>query len=112
MLPDFRAELKDPFLITCVDFAGPIRYKVAIGKVEKAYIALFTCTSTRAVHLELCNDLTAAVFQRTLKEFVALERGSLKLMVSDNGKTIIATKKWLKILWNGEHFSITSRSRE
>jgi len=52
----------------------------------KAYIILFTCTNTRAVYLELCKDLTAPVFQRALKEFVA-RRGSPRLMVSDNGRT-------------------------
>ena len=34
MLPEFRAELKDPFLVTGVDFAGPIRYRMAKRKVE------------------------------------------------------------------------------
>ena len=77
-----------------VDFAGPVRYRIAKGKVGKAYIALFTCTTTRAVHLKLCRDLTAPVFQRAVKEFV-VRRGSPKLMVSDNGRTFIATRKWL-----------------
>lgn len=104
MLPEFRAELKDPFLVTGVDFAGPIRYRMAKRKVGKAYIALFTCTSTRAVHLKLCKDLTAPEFQRALKEFVA-RRGSPKLMVSDNGRTFIATKKWLKTLRKNENLS-------
>ena len=81
MLPEFRAELKDPFLVTGVDFAGPIRYRMAKRNVGKAYIALFTCTSTRAVHLKLCKDLTAPEFQRALKEFVA-RRGSPQLMVA------------------------------
>ena len=104
MLPDFRAELKEPFLVTGVDFAGPVRYRIAKGKVGKAYIALFTCTSTRAVHLKLCRDLTAPVFQRALKEFVG-RRGSPKQMVSDNGRTFIATKKWLTTLRKNEDLS-------
>ena len=104
MLPEFRGELKDPFLVTGVDFAGPIRYRMAKRKVGKAYIALFTCTSTRAVHLKLCKDLTAPEFQRALKEFVA-RRGSPQLMVSDNGRTFIATKKWLKTLRKDENLS-------
>ena len=104
MLPDFRAELKEPFLVTGVDFAGPVRYRIAKGKVGKAYIALFTCTSTRAVHLKLCRDLTAPVFQRALKEFV-VRRGSPKQMVRDNGRTFIATKKWLTTLRKNEDLS-------
>ena len=104
MLPDFRIELQEPFLVTGVDFAGPVRYRIAKGKIGKAYIALFTCTSTRAVYLKLCKDLTAPVFQRVLKEFVA-RRGCPKMIVSDNGRTFVATKKWLKTLRKSENLS-------
>ena len=61
----------------------------------KAYVVLFTCSSTRAVHLTLCKDMTAEEFKRTLKWFVA-RRGKPQLMVSDNAKTFVATKKWLE----------------
>lgn len=71
MLPVFRAELSDPFAAIGVDFAGPVYYKIKKSATAKAYIALFTCASTRAVHLKLCRDLTAVEFQRALKEFVA-----------------------------------------
>lgn len=64
-------------------------------------MALFTCASTRAVHLKLCKDLTAREFQRSLKEFVA-RRGSPTAIVSDNAKTFQATKKWLKTLKKDE----------
>lgn len=66
-------------------------YRVNKRTVAKAYIALFTCAATRAVHLKLCKDLTAKEFQGALKEFVA-RRGTPRLMVSDNGKTFSATK--------------------
>ena len=52
MLPDSRTDLKEPFLVTGVDFAGSVRYRIAKGKIGKAYMALFTCTSTRAVYLK------------------------------------------------------------
>lgn len=58
MLPDFRTDLKGPFLVRGVDFAGPVRYKIVKGKIGKAYIALFTCTNARAAYLKLCKDLT------------------------------------------------------
>lgn len=97
MLPVFRAELSDPFTVTGVDFAGPMHYKVKKSTTAKAYIALFTCASTRAVHLKLCCDLTASEFRRALKEFVA-RRGCPQTMVSDNGKTFVATGRWLSTL--------------
>lgn len=64
---------------------------------SKAYIALFTCASTRAVYLKLCCDLSAEEFQRALKEFVA-RTGCPQTIVSDNGKTFVATGKCLSKL--------------
>ena len=96
-LPVFRTELTNPFSVTGVDFAGPVNYKINMSTSSKAYIALFTCTSTRAVHLKLCHDLSAQEFQRALKEFVA-RRGCPQIIVSDNGKTFVATGKWLSRL--------------
>ena len=96
-LPKFRAELVDPFSSTGVDFAGPLYYKTRKKTTNKAYIALFTCATTRAVHLKLCKDLTACEFKRTLKEFIA-RRGTPRQIVSDNAKTFVATKSWLEKL--------------
>ena len=97
MLSVFRAELSEPFAVTGVDFAGPMYYKIKKATTAKAYIALFTCASTRAVHLKLCRDLTATEFQRALKEFVA-RRGCPQTIVSDNGKTFVTTGRWLSTL--------------
>ena len=56
-LPDFRTSEDPPFSHTGVDFAGPL-YAKNCGVCEKAYICLFSCCSTRAVHLELTPDLS------------------------------------------------------
>ena len=93
--------MTDLFACTGVVFAGPITYRVSKKTVGKAYLALFTCATTRAVHLKVCRDLTAEEFQRAMKEFVA-RRGTPKIMVSNNGKTFTATKKWLSRLKKNE----------
>ena len=102
-LPSFRTEFTEPFKVTGVDFAGPLLYKSGNKETSKAYVALFTCASTRAVHLRLCKDLTTEEFKRGLKEFVA-RRGSPTTIVSDNAKTFQATKKWLATLRNDDDF--------
>ncbi|XP_048576166.1 uncharacterized protein LOC125557540 [Nematostella vectensis] len=102
-LPSFRTEFSEPFDVTGVDFAGPIYYRTK-SEQGKAYIALFTCAATRAVHLKLCPDLSAPNFQRALKEFVA-RRGCPQMIVSDNGKTFVATGKWLSVLKKDESLS-------
>ena len=95
-LPSFREEFTHPFATTGVDFAGPLNYKIK-KNIKKAYITLFTCASTRAVHLKLCKDQSASTFKHSLKELVA-RRGVPRLMVSDNAKTFKHTAEWLKTL--------------
>ena len=72
-----------------MDFAGPVYVKDVFSKkveMNKAYIALFTCVTTRAVHLELVPNLRAESFRRALIRFEG-RRGTPALIVSDNGKT-------------------------
>ena len=59
-LPEFRTEASRLFQYTGVDFAGPLRYK--INKKEEAYVLLFTCATSRAVHLEVTRSQTAEEF--------------------------------------------------
>ena len=57
-----------------VDYAGPINVKhgyVRKPTVVKAYICVFVCLSTKAVHLELVSDLTTDAFMGTLRRFIA-----------------------------------------
>ncbi|XP_068728837.1 uncharacterized protein [Montipora capricornis] len=73
---------------TGVDFAGPLNVKNVFGgesKMHKVYIALYTCSSTRAVHLDLVPSLDAQAFIRSLKRFFA-RRGVNQLFISDNAK--------------------------
>ena len=88
-LPSFRVSDDLAFSKVGVDFAGPLYVKniyESKGEVFKCYIALFTCASTRAIHVELVPDLTASSFIRVLKRFFG-RRGLPNLFISDNGKT-------------------------
>ena len=58
-LPKFRVSEAPPFSSVGVDFAGPLYMKEANGKMVKCYICLFSCCVTRALHLELVQDLTS-----------------------------------------------------
>lgn len=87
-LPDW---VSDEFVFTQVgvDFAGPVYVKDVFSKdkkVYKAYIAIFTCASSWAVHLELVPDLSTKAFLRCLERFI-YRRGVPHLVISDNGKT-------------------------
>ncbi len=96
-LPTFRTDMTEPFAVTGVDFAGPLLYRTNRKSTRKAYVALYTCAATRAVHLKLSKSMDADEFKRGLKEFVA-RRGTPDKFVSDNAKTFKATKQWLEVL--------------
>ena len=84
-LPSFRVDDGPPFSNIGVDFAGPL-FISNKGNESKVYICLFTCASTRAVHLELVESLHAESFLCCFRRFAA-RRGLPRLIVSDNAKT-------------------------
>ena len=94
-LPSFRVVESHPFTHTGVDFAGPLY----IGSLNnKAWICLYTCCVTRAVHLELVSDLSTETFIRCMKRFTS-RRGLPTRMVSDNGKTFKGAAKEIRSIF-------------
>ena len=51
-----RIQQTEPFRVAGVDFAGVLYIREKDGE-SKAYVCLFTCTVTRAVHLEIVTDV-------------------------------------------------------
>ncbi|XP_058816694.1 uncharacterized protein LOC131679968 [Topomyia yanbarensis] len=84
-LPRQRVTPSPAFSITGVDYAGPIFVKQGAyrPKVVKAYIAVFVCMATKALHLELVSDLTTDAFLAALQRFIS-RRGLVSEMHSDN----------------------------
>ncbi|XP_045025108.1 uncharacterized protein LOC123469827 [Daphnia magna] len=83
-LPAFRVSDAPPFTVVGVDFTGtyPIR-GISLEDDPKAYICLFTCASTRAIHLELVEDLSAQSFLFAFKRFVS-HHSLPSMIISDN----------------------------
>ena len=100
-LPVDRTEGTFPFQVVGVDYAAPITYKISKKKEGKAYILLFACSLTRAVHLELLTDQTTAGFIRCLKHFIA-RRGRPTKIYSDDGRSFVAASRWLKSVMREE----------
>lgn len=94
-LPPERCTYAPPFTTTGVDFAGPFHLKASLLRshtLVKGYVAVFVCFSTKAVHLELCSDLTTNAFLAAFARIVG-RRGYPAKMMSDNGKTFIGAKR-------------------
>lgn len=78
-----------------VDLLGPSRMKDK-GKEEKVWIALFSCMASRAIHLELIEDLSASTFIMALRKFVA-RRGRPTKIISDNATNFTLTAQSIDI---------------
>lgn len=91
-LPEGRlAHHQRAFTHCGVDFFGPM--EVVIGRRrEKRYGALFTCLTTRAVHLELAHQLSSDSFILALRRMSA-RRGYPSIMYSDNGTNFHGANK-------------------
>ncbi|GBP20170.1 hypothetical protein EVAR_5601_1 [Eumeta japonica] len=72
-----------PFSYVGLDYFGP--YNVTIGRQhQKRYVALFTCLTTRAVHLEVAGGLSADSAILAIRRMMA-RRGAPVEIWSDNG---------------------------
>ncbi|XP_050328360.1 uncharacterized protein LOC126758230 [Bactrocera neohumeralis] len=94
-LPPERCNFALPFTTTGVDFAGPFQIKASMLRsptLMKGYVAVFVCFTTKAVHLELCSNLTKEAFLAAFARFVG-RRGFPSKIMSDNGKTFIGAQR-------------------
>jgi len=102
-LPKIRVQDVPPFSITGVDFTGALYVKQRTEEV-KVYICLFTCATSRAIHLEVVTDLSTATFLLAFRRFVA--RRSLPVIVmSDNASTYTSAADELTRLFTSEELS-------
>ncbi|XP_055617896.1 uncharacterized protein LOC129763133 [Toxorhynchites rutilus septentrionalis] len=99
-LPAQRIMSSRPFNVTGIDYAGPLYLKPTHRRAApaKAYICVFICFTTKAVHLELVGDLSTQAFIGCLRRFVA-RRGRPSHLHSDNGKNFVGAKNQLKELF-------------
>ena len=80
-----------------VDFAGPFVVKLTRKVTAKRYLCLFTCASSRAVHLEIAYSMDTASFLNAFSRMVA-RRGKPEVMISDNGTNFTSAERELRVL--------------
>ena len=84
-LPSFRTTPSRPFASVGLDFFGPL----FVDEGTKVWVLLFTCATSRAIHLELVRSQNTDEVKRALRRFFAL-RSMPQLILSDNAKTFHA----------------------
>lgn len=101
-LPDFRVNRVDkPFSHTGCDYAGPVQYTPIRGrgvKSRKAWLCIFTCMTTRCVHIEIATELSTASFLAALRRFLS-RRGPVQCIHSDHGTNFVGARSYLRDLY-------------
>lgn len=93
-LPNERLEPTPPFTYVGMDCFGP--FLVKNGRREmKRYGLLLTCFCSRAVHVEMLDDLSTDSFINSLRCFIAL-RGAVREIRSDRGTNFVGASNELK----------------
>lgn len=89
--PERLMAFSSPFTATGVDFFEPFNLKFGRNKTRKAWGALFTCATTRAIHLEIVDSLSTMAFLQALRRFVA-NHGWPITIISDNGTSFVGAR--------------------
>ena len=92
-LPPARLKLQKPFSVAGVDYSGG--FSVYNSHVNVVYLLLFTCSTTRAVALEVTESLTTVELLQALRRF-ASRFGMPTQFISDNASTFHCASDFLK----------------
>lgn len=96
-IPAVRLSQVKPFSEVGCDYGGPfslLRYRARGAKSCKAYICLFVCMATKALHLELVSDLSSETFLGALRRFIS-RRGRCNHIYSDCGTNFVGASREL-----------------
>ncbi|KAK3506465.1 hypothetical protein QTP70_000933 [Hemibagrus guttatus] len=100
-LPIDRLSTEPPFTYVGLDVFGPwtvVARRTRGGQAQsKRWAVLFTCMSTRAIHIELIDCMDSSTFINALRRFFAL-RGPAKQIRSDCGTNFVGACKELEIV--------------
>ena len=98
-LPEDRMETSPPFTYTGIDCFGPIHDKDG-RKDIKRYGLLLTCLCSRAIHIEMLDDMTTDAFINALRALIAI-RGNVCQLRSDQGTNFIGARREFAELMKG-----------
>ena len=94
-LPTERVNVSRPFEHCGIDYFGPYRLK---SFEEKCYGLIFSCMTTRAIHLEMTSSLSADKTMLAMRRFIS-RRGCPGSVLSDNAKQFQLVKSTVEQQW-------------
>ena len=96
-LPEDRVEPAPPFANCGIDCFGPFVVKEG-RKQFKRYGLIVTCLATRAIHIEVLEDMSADSFLLGLRNVIAI-RGQIFKIRCDCGTNFVGASRELKGAW-------------
>ena len=85
---------KPPFSNLGMDYFGPIEVRRGRSSIKR-YGVIFTCSTSRAIHLEIAASLTTDSCINAIRRMVA-RRGPVNIIRSDNGTNIVGAEAELR----------------
>ena len=104
-LPEFRVRGNLAFMNIGTDLAGPLftRYTLKDTSFFKVWIVIFTCSLSRAVHLEQVENSTTEQFLSAFRRFIS-RRGTPQFVLSDNASNLKRAERTLDYIF--EHRAV------
>ena len=103
-LPAERLGYRQPPFSNCgLDYFGPFHVTIRRSS-EKRWGFLFTCLTTRAIHIELVPSMDTSSCVMAIERFIS-RRGTPSIIWSDNGTNFVEAEKELLLCiknWNAE----------
>lgn len=96
-LPEERVTLNRPFETTGIDYTGAVNVHFKDTNF-KVYIVLYTCVSSRAISLDVVDDLTTESFLNSFKRFCA-KHSTPTTIWTDNALYFKSGEKYLNKLY-------------
>ena len=97
-LPSDRLTQEPPFTYCGIDMFGPFLVKDG-RKQRKYYGAMFTCMSSRTVHIETINSMSTDSFILALRRLIT-QRGNIRMIHTDNGTNFVGANIELRKAFN------------
>ena len=85
---------KPPFTYVGIDYFGPLQVKLKRG-TDKKYGCIFTCLTTRAIHIEIVESLESDTFISAFRRFTS-RRGRPEKVYSDNATNFTGGERELQ----------------
>ncbi|XP_055590478.1 uncharacterized protein LOC129742585 [Uranotaenia lowii] len=83
-----------PFTYIGLDYFGPLTVRIGRSTVKR-WVALFTCLTIRAIHLEVVHSLSTESCKMAIRRFIVCHGSPLEIY-SDNGTNFVGANNEIK----------------